>query len=149
MAESGTRRLHSCALAALGALHPGGGSSAISEFLRNHAAAPHCSWRELLEICCRNPDPADRPLLDLAASLGLSRTELLTIALAAAVETDMMCGRAIADLQAPVGGSRPTLGLLAAAFSRLTRHTSQIPAMVIFRFLPLIMAYSQSPPAGK
>jgi hypothetical protein len=119
MGESGTRRLYSCSLAALSTLHPVGGSSPISEFLRSHAAPPDRCWNEHLDLCLRNPDPSDRPLLDLAASLGLNRTELLTVTLAAAVETDMMCGRAIADLQAPVGGSRPTLGLLSSAFSGL------------------------------
>jgi hypothetical protein len=49
----------------------------------------------------------------LARELDLSLSELLATALAAAVEDDVMTGRALAFLQAPVGGSRPTLGLLA------------------------------------
>lgn len=130
MAESGTRRLYSCALAALGALHPGGGSSPISEFLRNHEGLPGRSWNEDLESCLQNPDPADQPLIGLAVTLGLSRTELLTVSLAAAVETDMMCGRAVADLQAPVGGSRPTLGLLSAAFSAPEEGTPVIESLL-------------------
>ncbi len=39
--------------------------------------------------------------------------------MASAVETDAAVGRAVARLQAPLGGSRPTLALLAAAFGIL------------------------------
>jgi hypothetical protein len=47
----------------------------------------------------------------------LNKIELLVCAIAASVETDLMCGRAIAHLQAPIGGSRPTVGLLAHALT--------------------------------
>jgi hypothetical protein len=59
----------------------------------------------------------DLPLLRLADELGLTTIELLAVALAAAVEDDVMVGRALARLQAPLGGSRPMLGLLAASFA--------------------------------
>ena len=62
------------------------------------------------------PAPIDEPLCRLAAQLGLEGIELLAVATCAAVEEDPMVGRAIAHLQAPLGGSRPTLGLLALAF---------------------------------
>jgi hypothetical protein len=65
----------------------------------------------------RAPAPADAPLAALSAALGLAPIETLAVALAAAVEEDVMVGRALAHLQAPVGASRPTLGLLAGAFA--------------------------------
>src|SRR6266571_4786610 len=49
----------------------------------------------------------------------LSLIETLAVELAATVERDAMAGRAVAYVQAPLGGSRPTVGLLAAAFGRL------------------------------
>jgi hypothetical protein len=101
------------ALAALGALLPERDSSPESAFLRAHATEfgiDHDAWRG---------HPADGLLLTLGDQIGLHRIEMMAVALAAAVETHVMCGRAIAHLQAPLGGSRPTLGLLAAAFSAL------------------------------
>src|SRR6266581_2822974 len=53
-----------------------------------------------------SPRPEQRYLLDQ-----------LAVALASAVEDDAMAGRAVAWLQAPVGGSRPTLGLVAGALA--------------------------------
>ncbi len=101
--------LCSCALAALADLLPEGASSAEASFLRAHAAASARSG--MVE------DPADAPLLALGRQFGLRPVELLAVALAAAVEMDLMCGRAVSHLQAPLGGSRPTLGLLASAFA--------------------------------
>jgi hypothetical protein len=61
------------------------------------------------------PDEGDAGLARLTSTFGLSVFEQLAVALAAAVEEDTMAGRAIAWIQAPVGGSRPTLGLAARA----------------------------------
>jgi hypothetical protein len=69
-------------------------------------------WAEGLDGYVSNPAPEDLPLLHLAEECDLNTVELLTVALVLAVESDVMAGRAIAHLQAPVGGSRPTLGLL-------------------------------------
>ena len=41
-----------------------------------------------------------------------------------------MCGRAIAHLQLPVGGSRPTLGLLAAALAELESEREVIECLL-------------------
>ncbi len=54
----------------------------------------------------------------------------MTVALAAAVEMDLMCGRAVAHLQVPIGGSRPTLGLLAASFEEPEADESVIERIV-------------------
>ncbi len=66
-------------------------------------------------------DPAaqDRPLVRAAAALGLGLAETAALAIARMVETDALAGRAVAYLQAPLGGARPTLGLLAAALAPL------------------------------
>ncbi len=92
------------ALGALAALLPDSASSPEAEYLLAHGAGgkTHAS---------------DALLAELAGTLKLHHIETLTVALAAAVEMDLMCGRAVAHLQAPVGGSRPTLGLIAAAFA--------------------------------
>lgn len=74
-------------------------------------------WNQALNEYLCQPAPVDQPLIGLAKALSLSTLELLTVAIAAAVETELMVGRAIAYLQAPVGGSRPTLGLLTTALA--------------------------------
>lgn len=67
----------------------------------------------LLAVALEHPRREDAALVDLARRLGFAPLEVLAVALAAAVEEDLMTGRALAFAQAPVGGSRPTLGLLA------------------------------------
>ena len=64
------------------------------------------------------PASCDVPLASLARHLQLSPVEVLTIAVAAAVESDAVAGRVLAHLQAPLGGARPTVALLARAFGR-------------------------------
>lgn len=78
----------------------------------------------------RKPAAADAPLAGLAQAWKLSLAETLSLALAAAVEQDLMAGRALAYVQAPVGGSRPTLGLLAAAFGPLDGAQAAGPAQL-------------------
>lgn len=68
---------------------------------------------ELLNNVFQHPRAEDAPLVELARRRGFSRAEVLAVALAASVEEDVVPGRALAFAQAPVGGSRPTLGLLA------------------------------------
>lgn len=76
-------------------------------------------WHDEFFSYRRAPDPVDHPLLRLGEELGLRNIEVLAVALAAAVETDVVVGRAIARLQAPLGSSRPTLALLATCFGTL------------------------------
>src|SRR5262245_18008635 len=66
----------------------------------------------------RAPPAGDARLATLSATLQLSTAELLAVALACAAETDAMIGRVLAWLQAPVGGARPTLGLVAMLAER-------------------------------
>jgi hypothetical protein len=81
-----------------------------------------------LDVCLRAPALADRRLVALARELGLSRLELVTTALARAVEEDSLVGRAIAHLQAPIAGSRPCLGLLAQVLAPLGE--GELPPLV-------------------
>lgn len=83
------------------------------------------SWPDDLFAYLSNPSPADLPMLDLAQELGLTLFEGLSVALAAAVEEDVLAGRLIARVQAPLGGSRPTAGLLMAAFTEATGHAGR------------------------
>ena len=78
--------------------------------------------RAVLRACLRRPRAEDAPLIGLAGQLHLDAIELLTVALALAVEEDPMAGRAIAWVQNPVGGSRPTLGLLEAALAPIAEQ---------------------------
>lgn len=101
------------ALAALAALLPEGDTSQEAAFLRARGAVSSENQNG------SHDNPVDWALASLGNQLGLHRIEMMAVALAGAVEMDLMCGRAIAHLQAPIGGSRPTLGLLATAFSGL------------------------------
>jgi hypothetical protein len=78
---------------------PGGDPAAAGDLWRQWAAAPPA---------------ADRRLHALGSHLQLGVTELLAVALAAATELDLLAGRALAWLQTPTGGARPTAGLVAS-----------------------------------
>jgi len=93
--------------AALGVLH---------DHRRHH---PFASRAEAVNACLPDAAPEDAALLALGSALDLSLLELISVALAVAVEEIAEVGRAMAHLQAPFGGSRPTLGLLVAAFGDL------------------------------
>lgn len=72
-------------------------------------------WRQW----CRHPPPEDGPLHAICAQLRLASAECLALALAVEVELNPMAARALAWLQHPVGGTRPTVGLIATALARL------------------------------
>jgi hypothetical protein len=122
----------SCALAALGNLLAEDDTAPEAEFLASHrnAAANAGGFAAALDRLMHNPPDQDRLLATLAAELSLNRAEILTVALAAAVETDAMCGRAVAHLQAPVGGSRPGLGLLDSAFRSVAEPKGVLYALL-------------------
>ena len=77
------------------------------------AAAATADPPALLARWHADPPQSDRRLRDLARELPLADAETLALALACAAETDAMAARALAWLQAPVGGGRPTAGLVA------------------------------------
>ena len=74
---------------------------------------------DLLARWRTDPPAADRRLRDLAAELPIGAAETLALALICAAETDAMAARALAWLQAPVGGGRPTAGLIARIAAQL------------------------------
>ncbi|MCB9765098.1 MAG: ATP-binding protein [Alphaproteobacteria bacterium] len=97
-----------CALAALAAL-ASGDTAEEAAWLREQALAlGGIGWPDVLPDC-------EGPQRALADALRFTLAERLSLALAAEVEVNPMAGRAVAWLQAPLGGSRPTLGLLASA----------------------------------
>lgn len=107
------------ALGLLGAaLPPGGEDSAETQYLKlararigsNHAAA----------LAAADAREAEQPPGRVARALGLSPQERAALGLALAVECDAMAGRCVTYLQAPVGGSRPTLGLVASISAALS-----------------------------
>ncbi len=77
------------------------------------------SWQApglALDAVRQDPTAVDRRLFTLQGALGLTDAEVVTAALVLAAETVLMVGRVLAFLQKPVGGTRPTLGLVTAAF---------------------------------
>jgi hypothetical protein len=74
-------------------------------------------WIREYEEYLSSPEAEDIILITLVRHLNLAAVELFAIALSLGVEEDAMVGRSIAHVQAPVGGSRPTLGLLETVFA--------------------------------
>ena len=136
--ESEALRLRDFALAALGSTvvaharaQP---ASAELAFLLQHLEAVGAAdghWDEGLRSYLAAPRAVDAPLFALADRLNLSVVEMLGIELAAAIERDAMAGRAVAYVQAPIGGSRPTMGLVEAAFGRLALSGLSVGDMIV------------------
>jgi len=93
----------------------------FSYLLENTRGLPEeqAEFSRLVDQALRKPSSEDAALVRLAEAWQLSPPEVLALALAALVERDLMCGRALAFLQAPIGGARPTLGLLTETFGWL------------------------------
>lgn len=109
----GTLTLATFALASLASRVEPTDRGMEATYLRHHyELAGEGGWRDQLERYLHAPTLADRPLLDIAARLPLTLVEMLSVALVALVEAETLAGRAVAYLQHPIGGSRPTLGLL-------------------------------------
>lgn len=112
-------------VAALAALAPAAGENACPEAIWLQGKAAACGnqrgkgARALLDQWQALPPDSDRRLRALGAELQLSTAEIVALAVAAAVETDAMVGRVLSWLQAPTGGSRPTLGLICALANAL------------------------------
>jgi hypothetical protein len=116
-----TTRLRSFGLAMLASLVLPTDRSDEAQFLRSQEPM---GWNgdgfaEPLHRYLANPKSCDRLLLKLCGELGLGLSEIMAAVIAAGVEADLMLGRAIAHLQAPIGGSRPALGLLGSALLEL------------------------------
>jgi len=83
------------------------------------AAAHDAAPAMLLRAWLAEPPQQDQLLHALARALPLQPPELIAVALAMAVELDAMAARVVAWLQAPAGGSRPSVGLALAAAQTL------------------------------
>jgi hypothetical protein len=104
--------------------------------LRHHlklAGASPQAWRRTLEACLTGSAVAaeDVRLLRLRGVIGLEPVELLSVALAASVERSPMTGRALAFIQEPLGGSRPTLSLVEDAFGRLNLASESVSSVLL------------------
>lgn len=78
---------------------------------------PFVGVPENLGIMAEGPETplsTEQNLVALLGGEGASPSDILVLALCFLVETDAMVGRCVAYLQQPMGGSRPTLSLLAA-----------------------------------
>ena len=103
----------------------------LLEQLIGDAWDPERSFDHAVDAALDRPHAADASLVDLAVALGLSRLDLLAVALAAAVEDDPRIGRVLAFLQAPAGGARPTLGLLAHALGRALAPDAELVSALL------------------
>ena len=72
-----------------------------------------------LQRALLKPALADVQLAKLAHLLRLSEVEVAALVFALLVEEEPMIGRLLAHIQAPIGGSRPVLGMLEAALASL------------------------------
>jgi hypothetical protein len=116
--------LRSFALAKLAAGLPIDDQSTEGRFLRSFGTPGK------LETYLNEPVENDRALLAVARELDLNPIEILATAIGAGVETDPIFGRAIAYLQRPLGGSRPTIGLLSSAFADLVGDGNVVGALL-------------------
>ncbi|MFH7319189.1 ATP-binding protein [Desulfurivibrio sp. D14AmB] len=78
-----------------------------------------------LERALIRPASGEEPVVELARLLALGPAEVLALVLALLVEEEPMVGRTLAHLQAPVGGARPSLGLLELALAPLAPGPSR------------------------
>lgn len=106
------------ALASLGVTlgdEPSPELAALAELGRRVGDPPRARLLAELARLLTVPHGDDLRLVRLVRALSLSHIETLSVALALAVERDVVVGRALSVLQHPLGGSRPTVGLLARA----------------------------------
>jgi len=85
-------------------------------------ALRHVDIRQAVAHCLTDTAVVDAQITDLARLLRLSDVELLALMLALMVEEEPMIGRVLAHIQAPVGGSRPALGMLEMALAPLRQE---------------------------
>jgi len=92
----------------------------LAPFVR--AAYQRCggpAWPQVLAAALRSPADPDRRLARLAQRLDLDTAQTLALVIALQADIDPAIARLLEWLQAPLGGMRPTLGLLAAVAAAL------------------------------
>jgi len=75
--------------------------------------------KQVLLRCLSRPAAVDTQLAKVSRMLQLSEVEVVALVFALLVEEEPMIGRVLAHVQAPIGGSRPALGMLEAALAPL------------------------------
>lgn len=116
-------RLADIALACLGRLLFSGedvapvGAEQLYLYHRCHPLRSISDLTVALQQTLAQPHPEDAPLAALARELGLSAVEVVALVMALLVEEDPMFGRVLAQVQAPIGGSRPVLGMIEASLT--------------------------------
>jgi|LNFM01.1.fsa_nt_gb hypothetical protein len=100
---------------------------ALSSFQLGPALSDEAAWldalhtalpmplREAWQRWLDDPPPADHGLCRLASRHGLTRVEMVALALCCAVELDPTVARVVHGLQSPVAGARPSVGLVVRA----------------------------------
>lgn len=100
---------------------------ALSSFQLGPALSEEAAWldalhtdlpmplREAWQRWLDDPPPVDHGLCRLASRHGLTRVEMVALALCCAVELDPTVARVVHGLQSPVAGARPSLGLVVRA----------------------------------
>jgi len=109
--------LRDCCLAALGHLVPPGVDA--PELALVQELARHSPLDRLGPAFHNHLGHAPTALTHLTRALQLRPVEVFALVLLICVESEPIVGRACACLQAPLGGSRPTLGLLVQAYAQL------------------------------
>ncbi|MBV5329164.1 MAG: ATP-binding protein [Chlorobium sp.] len=118
-------RLRDVALACLGRLlfarEDVAPLGAEQTYLFNHyrPLRPIADLGAALQRSLVQPAAVDVPLASLAHLLRLSQFEVVALVFTLLVEEEPMIGRLLAHIQAPIGGSRPVLGMLEAALAQL------------------------------
>lgn len=143
---SGFRML---ALAALAAIAPPGDEPELAWLAEQRAPFDRGRVAAVVAGALLRPGTEDRRLLALSEALGLEAVDLLVLALLASVELDLWTGRAIARLQAPVGGSRPTLALLGEVFAPLGATLPTLAASAAVRAGVVEVLLPESPLAER
>jgi hypothetical protein len=72
----------------------------------------------------KHPNASDKALLAVSNHFSLSAIEILAVQLAVAAEEDLLIGHVLVHLQDPLAHSRPSLGLLARAYSEAESHNA-------------------------
>jgi len=85
----------------------------------HYHALRHLELHQALERCLAQPSAVDARISRLTLQLRLSQVEVVALVMALMVEEEPMFGRVLAHIQAPVGGSRPSLGMLETALAPL------------------------------
>ncbi|HEU4387906.1 MAG TPA: ATP-binding protein [Blastocatellia bacterium] len=124
-----TLQTYALAAVAQGVVRPSADQGPEIQFLRNRLSAAGLDvfdssegrrgWLDTLQQTLTKPNSEDAELMELAEILRLTLVETMAVALSVAVEEEVMIGRVLAYLQAPLGGSRPTVGLLATTLAGL------------------------------